>query len=68
MEYHKDEIAKALDNVVTQDVSGLERISWIKKYLKKEHDYFTFQEVAEVLSKLGYKGRTLILIQSELNK
>ena len=68
MEYHKDEIAKALDAIAPQYGDGAERVSWLKKYLKKQHDFFTLQEVVISLSRLGYKKRVLGLLQQQLSK
>jgi len=68
MEYHKDEVAKALDKVASKYGDGTETVNWIKKYLKKQHDFFTLQEVVIVLSRLGYKTRTLNLLHRQLSK
>jgi len=67
MGYHKDKIAKALNEVSTF-TDGVHRVDWVKKYLNKNDDYFTFDEIKEVLYKLGYKTRTINLLNNQLKK
>jgi hypothetical protein len=67
MEYHKDEIAKAL-NEVSILTDGVHRMDWVKKYLNKDSDHFTFDEIKPILYKLGYKTRTLNLLKKQLSK
>jgi len=67
MKYHKDEVAKALNNVFKWD-EGIRRMNWMQKYLNRENGFFTLSEISETLYQLGHKKSTIIDLTKELTK